>query len=220
MKVQRDPGQEESLAQDYRKAGFGASLPFGRSPAILVIDVAQAYFTPGSPLYHERFTTILEPLSRFLIFAREQALPIIYTSVLYDSLDEAGLFGVKVPALAAFLRSSPLSDLHPELAPHRDEPVVVKYFASGFFGTDLANLLRARAIDTVLITGVSTSGCVRATALDAVQLGFAPFIITDLVSDRDPEVHASNLFDLGQKYAELVTASSVAALLSSGRDRP
>jgi maleamate amidohydrolase len=208
------PPSQNALEEDYQRAGFGSVLPFGSFPALVVIDVCLAYFQPGSPLYHERYSTILDPLAAFLDTLRRNKVPIIYTTVLYDTLSEAGLFGLKVPSLKVFVRSSELSAFHERLRPQANEPVVIKHYASGFFQTELAEILRSYGIDTLLLAGVSTSGCVRATALDALQLGFAPFILTDLVNDRDPQVHHANLFDLGQKYAELISSSEVIAQLT------
>ncbi len=125
-----------------------------------------------------------------------------------------GIFYRKIAALKCFETGQPMADFTPELAPVPGDEVVTKHFPSAFFGTGLAEDLRARGIDTVLITGLSTSGCVRASALDALCHGFVPLVVTDAVGDRDAGVHAANLFDLGAKTAELVSEAQAAAYLA------
>ncbi len=196
---------ERSLDQDYQRAGFGGSLVFGQRPALLVIDVVQAYVVPGSPLYAQGFVDALEPNRRLIAAARSAGVPVVFTGVAYaaDGHD-GGRFFQKVPALQCFVKGSPLGAFAPGIAPRGNDTVVVKQYASAFFGTSLASTLCARGIDTVLVTGFSTSGCVRATALDALQHGFGPFVVREACGDRDPRPHEANLFDLHAKYAEVI----------------
>lgn len=112
------------------------------------------------------------------------------------------------------MRGNPLSEYGEGLEPVEGEVVVVKQYASGFFGTSLASTLISLGVDTLIIAGVSTSGCVRATALDACQHGFVPIVVRDACGDRDPKVHEANLFDLDAKYADVVSEQEVLDYLS------
>jgi nicotinamidase-related amidase len=128
---------------------------------------------------------------------------------------DGGVFYRKVRARACFDRGNPLAEFGEGLAPVPGEVVVTKQYASAFFGTSLASTLTARGVDTLIVTGVSTSGCMRATALDACQHGFIPIVVRDAVGDRDPEVHNSNLFDLDAKYADVVSEVDVMEYLDN-----
>ncbi len=194
------------LDADYDAGGFGGHLNFGKTPALLVVDVVSAYLTPGSPLYDPAFAVALESNERLVAAARDADVPVIFTNVVYRAGGrDGGLFYRKVPALAAFLEGSPMGAFPPTLQPMPDDLIVTKQYASAFFGTSLAATLTSMGIDTLLITGFSTSGCVRATALDALQNGFAPFVVGDACGDRDPRPHEANLFDLAKKYAEVLS---------------
>ena len=202
------------LAADYARAGFGGHLPFGARPAVLIVDVCRAYLDPASPLYAGVEDALAANVT-LAAAARAAGVPVVFTRVRYSAGGaDGGLFYRKVPALAAYLDDNPLGDFDDALRPLPDEVVVTKQYASAFFGTSLAATLTARAIDTLLITGFSTSGCVRATALDALQYGFVPYVVRDACGDRAPEPHAANLFDLQAKYAEVVDLADALALLS------
>ena len=168
------------LDRDYDLGGFGGHLPFGAAPALLVVDVVAAYLTPGSPLHDPAFGVALAANERLVAAARTADVPVIFTNVVYRAGGvDGGLFYKKVPALSAFLEGSPMGAFPDTLQPAAGELVVSKQYASAFFGTSLAATLTSMKIDTLLITGFSTSGCVRATGLDALQHGFAPFIVAD-----------------------------------------
>ncbi len=204
-----------ALDDDYRRAGFAGHLPFGRSPALLIVDVVQAYLDPSSPLYALPFVAALESNVRLADEARAVGIPVVFTSVAYRAGGiDGGLFFRKVPALKAFLPDSPLAAFPPTLQPRDDDVIVVKQYASAFFGTSLAATLTATGIDCLLITGFSTSGCVRATALDALQNGFVPYVVRDACGDRDSGPHEANLFDLQAKYAEVVDETRAIELMS------
>ena len=130
-----------------------------------------------------------------------------------DGVD-GGIFFRKVPALRVFCSGNPLGYYVPALAPRADEPVVTKQYASAFFGTSLASTLRAQGIDCLLLAGMSTSGCVRASAVDAMQNGFIPVVVADACGDRHPSPHEANLFDLAAKYADVRTLAQVRAELA------
>lgn len=193
------------LHEDYERAGFGGTLPFGRKPAVLVVDLVQAYLVPGSPLYAPTFQSAVEPNRRLIESARAMGHPVVFTGVVYapDGRD-GGVFFRKVPALRCFVKGSPLGAFAEGVTPQDGDIVLFKQYASAFFGTSLASTLVALGVDTVLVTGFSTSGCVRATTLDAMQHGFTPFVVREACADRDLAPHAANLFDLQAKYAEVV----------------
>lgn len=201
------------LDKDYDEAGFGGRLGFGEKPALVLVDFIMAYYEPDAPLYAgvEQETEVAAGL---LDAARKAGIPVIFTKVEYEAGDdEAALFLRKVKPLNDLVAGGPLSQIHPSLTPQEGEQVLTKKFASAFFGTSLADVLRERGCDTLLITGLTTSGCVRATALDTLQNGFVPVVVEDACGDRDPAVQAANLFDLGAKYADIVKAGEVMTYL-------
>jgi maleamate amidohydrolase len=192
-----------NLSANYAGA-FDGHLPFGKRPALIIIDVVMAYFEKDSPLY-AGVEDALASNERLLDAARAARIPIIFTNVVFQAGGvDGGLFYRKVPALKCFDAGSPLGAFPPTLQPLAGELVISKQYASAFFGTSLASTLTALGVDTLLLTGLSTSGCVRATALDALQHGFAPFVVRDACGDRHSAPHEANLFDLQAKYAEVI----------------
>ena len=209
--------QADDLGSDYSAAGFGGTLEPGRRPALLLIDFARAYLDPASPLY-AGVEAARDSAARLHIAARAAGIPIIFTRVEYSADGhEGGVFFKKIAALKAFVTGNPMADFTPELAPLPDDEIITKHYPSAFFGTDLAASLHARNIDTILITGLSTSGCVRASAVDAICHGFIPLVVVDAVGDRDAKVQAANLFDIGAKTAELVSEAQSLGYLASFR---
>lgn len=209
----------ESLEQNYARGGFRARLVPGSRPALLVVDFVRAYLVPDSPLYGgEGCASARRGALRLLAAARSAGIPVLHTNVGYEPGGrDGGVFFRKVPALACFERGR-----HPELAafaeglePATGETIITKQYASAFFGTSLASTLTALGCDTVLIAGVSTSGCIRATAVDCCQHGFIPWVVREAVGDRAQEPHDANLFDLQAKYAEVVGLSEVEAYLAT-----
>jgi maleamate amidohydrolase len=194
---------------------FGAELGWGSRPALLVIDMMRAYFTPGSP-FDLGSRAAADGCAALLAAARSAGLLVVHTRVRYAAgLADGGLFVRKVPGLALLAEGAgELGEFVPGLEPRPGEPVVVKQYASAFFGTSLAATLTAAGIDTAVVAGVSTSGCVRASATDAMQHGFRPIVVADACGDRTPAVHDANLFDLGAKYADVTTVAAVVARLS------
>lgn len=204
------------LLEDYNRGGFGGALQPGKKPALLLVDVVVAYLTPGQPLYSPRFETALASCERLTDAARAAGVPVIFTNVVYRAGGkDGGLFYQKVPALEAFLEGSPLGAFPDTLQPRADEVVVTKQYASAFFGTSLAATLTSMGVDTLFITGFSTSGCVRASALDALQNGFVPLVVADACGERDERPHQANLFDLSKKYAEVITKNQAIALMGN-----
>lgn len=194
----------DDLSANYAGA-FDGHLPFGKRPALLIVDYVMAYLDPASPLY-AGVEDALSSTERLLAAARTAGVPVIFTNVVYEPGGaNGGLFYRKIPALRVFDNGSPLGAFPPGLQPRSDETVISKQYASAFFGTPLASLLADKGVDTLLIAGLSTSGCVRASALDALQSGFAPFVVRDACGDRHPGPHEANLFDLQAKYAEVIS---------------
>ena len=207
----------ETLQDNYARGGFGQSMPWGRRPALLVIDFVRAYLVPGSPLYAgvEQARADCDTLLRA---ARKVGIPVLHTRVEFQPGGrDGGVFFRKLPALACFEAGR-----HPELAafaeglePVVGETVITKQYASAFFGTSLASTLTALGVDTLLIAGLSTSGCVRASAVDACQHGFVPVVVREAVGDRAPGPHEANLFDLQAKYAEVAPLATVLQYLGA-----
>ncbi|WP_127506501.1 isochorismatase family protein [Actinoplanes solisilvae] len=194
------------LDADYARAGFARRLGWGKNPAVLLVDPALAYTSPDSPLFLKSGQAAAEAMASIAAVARAQTVPVVWTSVRYadSSCHEAPLFAAKVPALAVFATGSPFAGFAPPLAPADGELVVVKHYASAFAGTSLAAWLSSHGVDTLVIGGYSTSGCVRASALDALQNGFRPMVVREACADREGGPHESNLFDLDAKYADVI----------------
>lgn len=207
---------DSKLEADYAQAGFGGALGFGTSPALLIIDMCMAYLDPAAPLY-AGVEAEAQNIGRLLAGFRSADRPVIHTRVEYvPGGADGGLFYKKIAALSCFDKGNPLGDPPRELMPLEGEVVVTKQYASAYFGTSLASTLSALACDSVVITGVSTSGCVRASALDTIQNGFIPLVVEDACGDRDESVHKANLFDLSAKYADLVSTDQILEKLQSG----
>ena len=204
----------DDLIANYSGA-FDGRLAFGKHPALIVVDMVDAYLVPGSPLY-AGIETALESAIRLTAAVRARDCPVIFTNVEYTPGGADGVvFYRKVPALKCFDRGNPLGAFPVRLAPRDTDLVITKRYASAFFGTHLAATLTALGVDTLLICGTSTSGCVRATALDASQHGFIPFVVRDACGDRHPAPHEANLFDLQAKYAEVVDEAQALQLLNA-----
>lgn len=196
-------------------AGFGGRLSPGKRPALVMVDFVRAYFEPGAELYMG-LDSCLHSAARVLEAARRAGILIVHTRVSFSAGGvDGGHFFRKVGALEHFVGDTPLGQFMPEVMPLGAEVTIVKQYASAFFGTTLASTLSACAIDTVIITGVSTSGCIRATAVDAIQHGFIPLVPREAVGDRDDGPHEANLFDLQAKYAEVMTEKSILEYLGS-----
>jgi nicotinamidase-related amidase len=198
--------------------GYGGTLAPGVRPALLVIDFVKAYTQSDSPLYAgPTVEDARRGTEELLSLARSARIPVLHTNLAYeDGGRDGGVFFRKVPALKVFERSarSPLAEFAPGVSPERGETVITKQYASAFFSTTLAATLTALRVDTLLIAGMSTSGCVRATAVDCVQHGFIPLVVRDAVGDRAAGPHEANLFDLQTKYAEVVTLERVRTYLA------
>ncbi len=197
-----------SLDKNYSKA-YGHSLTPGANPALILVDLVQAYFDPECELFAD-VDEALQSALRILETARERGIFIIYTNVIYqgDGLD-GGRFYEKALPLKHFCKGSPMSNWASGIKPRDNELVVSKQYPSAFFGTSLASTLTAKGIDTLIITGLTTSGCIRASCVDAMSNGFIPIVAADACGDRHESPHDANLFDMQAKYAEVWSESEV-----------
>lgn len=203
------------LDRDYAAAGFARRLGWGTRPAVLLVDPALAYTYRESPLYLKSGEAAASAMSVVAGAARERGIPVVWTRVRYadESCPEAPLFAAKVPSLKVFADGNPLGGFAPPLSPAAGELVVVKHYASAFAGTSLAAWLTSHGIDTLVIGGFSTSGCVRASALDALQHGFRPIVVRQACADREGGPHEHNLFDLDAKYADVIALDEALSAL-------
>jgi maleamate amidohydrolase len=184
---------------------FSGRLGWGPRPAVLVVDLVRAYTEPDGPFALPCPERAVGATSSLVTAARTTGYPVVWTTVRYAAgLADGGLFALKVPALACFAEDAPGGWGELVLEPQPAEPVVVKQYASAFSGTSLAATLHTLGVDTVVVAGVSTSGCVRATAMDALNAGFRPQVVRDACADRSEELHLSNLADLDAKYADVI----------------
>jgi maleamate amidohydrolase len=193
----------------YRKQTFGQKTGFGRKPVLLVVDFVNGFTDPevfGGGNIAEAVTATV-PL---LDFFRARSLPVAFTRIVYaDDGSDCGIWCEKVPRLRELTEASHGSQVVDALAPRPGELVIRKTQASAFFGTHLAGVLLAKGVDTIVLVGCTTSGCVRATAIDAMSSNFRLVVASDCVGDRALGPHEANLFDIGQKYGDLSTASEI-----------
>jgi maleamate amidohydrolase len=195
-------------------AAFTGRVGWGSRPAVVVIDLVRAYTDPAGPFGLPDSGPAVAATAELVAAARAGGHPVAWTVVRYaPDLADGGLFVRKVPALAAFAEGAPGGWGELTLEPAPGEPIVVKQYASAFFGTSLASTLHGAGVDTVVLTGVSTSGCVRATAMDALNSGFRPQVVRDACADRTPALHENNLADVDAKYADVVDLAEALAHL-------
>lgn len=186
------------------KSGFGGMLAVGQRPALLVVDFQRGFTEPAlSPLADDCSVAIMA--TNQLISAIRPHGPVVFTICSFaPDLRDAGLWSRKCPTLATLQRGSPTCEIDHRLKIGKDDLVLEKTQASAFFGTPLAGILAAMRIDTVFVAGCTTSGCIRASVVDALAHGFAPFVVEEACTDRSAQQHASNLIDLRDKYAEVI----------------
>lgn len=185
---------------------FTARLGFGRSPVLIVIDMVVAYTDPNSPLYAgDQVLDTVSSIVRLVDGARAATVPIVYTGMdVVANGSTSGIFHRKVPTIEVF-RDPTYGRFVPELDPRDDETVIMKQYPSAFCGTPLASMLCADGTDSVVMCGVSTSGCIRATATDVMQHGFVPIVVREAVGDRHRDPHEANLFDIDAKIGDVVS---------------
>jgi len=193
---------------------FDGRVGFGRRAAVVVVDFVKAYTTPGSDLYAPEVCGAVQATVPLLEAARTAGAPVVFTRVLYHPAGlDGGVFARKVPVLRTFVEANPLTEIVDELTVEESDLVLTKQYASCFFGTSLASTLTAAGVDTLIVVGCSTSGCVRATAVDGCQYGFRVVVPRECVADRAPEPHQANLFDIDSKYGDVLSCEEVMAWL-------
>jgi nicotinamidase-related amidase len=190
----------------FRERGFGQRIGFGQRPALIVIDFIKAFTDPDMMLGADVDAEIAA--TRPLVdVAHERGIPVIYTGVAYEDpqFRDAGIWRLKQKGTETLRAGTDAITLDPRLEFRPGDAMIYKKYASSFFGTDLAARLVSAGVDTLVITGCTTSGCVRATAVDAVQTGLRPMVVREAVGDRSAAAHAQSLFDLDAKYADVVS---------------
>lgn len=192
----------------FRERGFGLKIGFGRRPALIIVDIIQAFTDPGMPL-GSNLDAEIGATNQLIDACREADVPLFFTTTAYDdaSLKDGGIWVLKQKGAATLRSGTAAVELDPRLHYQPRDAILVKKYASCFFGTDLLSRLVANGCDTLLIAGCTTSGCVRGTAVDAVQNGFRPIIVAEAVGDRSAAAHKQSLFDLQAKYCDVVALS-------------
>jgi nicotinamidase-related amidase len=206
----------------FRQRGFGIKIGFGERPALMIIDMVKGFTDPSMPL-GAKLDDELEAQKPLVAVAHERNIPVIFTTVTYDEPDiqDAGIWALKQKGARTLTAGSEAVKVDPRLDKRPADLLLVKKYASCFFGTDLVPRLNARRIDTLILTGCTTSGCVRATAVDAVQNGFRPMVVREAVGDRSVAAHEQSLFDLNAKYADVVSLDETLQYLKTvGHNRP
>lgn len=208
----------EDLDLNYARA-FGGRLGYGKRPALILIDLVAAYFSRECDLWADCDDALASAI-RLRDAARSTGVPVIYTNVIYHpkALD-GGRFYQKSRPLRYFLKGSRWAEWAPGLEPGDDELVISKQYASAFFGTSLSSTLTTWGVDTAMLAGVSTSGCVRATCVDANSHGFIPIVVRDACGDRHPAPHEANLFDMDAKYGDVVGEAEALDYIATIGDR-
>ena len=195
----------------YERQGFGARLGFGRAPALLVIDFINA-FNDAALFGGGNIQSAIDHTVGLLALARDHAIPVVFTTNVYAADgSEDGAFTMKVPGLRSIHPGGHSAQVVDALAPRAGERLIEKRYASGFFSTDLSAWLAHRGVDTAIVTGCTTSGCVRATVVDAVSYGFRPIVPRECVGDRALAPHDASLFDMDQQYADVMVLDEVCA---------
>lgn len=202
-------------ASDNYKGVWGNRIGFGVRPALLVIDFMQGYTTEGAPLYAPGVVSAVAETVELLDTARRTGIPVVHTNIRYHPghFADGGMWVRKAPVMKDMVEGNPLAAFCPEVVPRAEEVVISKQYASAFFGTSLAPMLHAMGVDTVVLTGCSTSGCIRASAVDAVQHGFRTIVVRECVGDRHDGPHEANLFDIDSKYGDVLSKQEVLARL-------
>jgi len=200
----------------FKKRGFGHNLGFGEKPALCVIDMMRAFTDPVLPFGMNQEREI-KKINQLLSIVHARMIPVFFSVVRYEeeNLADAGWWFLKQTGLITLKAGTAETEIDPRIQLGPRDSIIKKKFASVFFGTDIISRLNYLRIDTLIITGGTTSGCVRATAVDAIQYGLRPIVVYDAVSDRASSAHIQSLFDLQMKYADCVNTKNVIRYLKS-----
>jgi maleamate amidohydrolase len=207
----------ELLAEDFRRRGLGGKVGFGTTPALVAVDFSNAFTDPSSAMGGD-FSAEIDATRQLVEAGRERGMPTIYSVPRFAAnLRDAGAFSAKIPGCEILAGETHSTQLDERLADDEDGVVLYKRYPSVFCGTDLASILVTHGVDTVIITGITTSGCVRATAVDACSLGFKAIVVREAVADRAELPHIATLFDLEMKYADVVSMDEAVSYLQGAR---
>lgn len=205
----------ERLREEFTAKGLGGKVGFGEHPAIVVVDFVNGFTDDHSPLGADLDAEI-EATNQLLAAGRDAEIPIIFSTVAYDAeLQDAGVWIRKIPSNHLLVEGSELVEVDKRLGQREGEMTLVKKYASCFFGTDLAARLISRSVDTVIVVGCTTSGCVRASVVDACSFGFRAIVVEEAVGDRAELPHAASLFDIDAKYGDVVSLAEAVAYLGT-----
>ena len=209
-----DPSQQSTWNM-YRERGIGRRGGKGSRPALLIVDVTNGFTDPDAPLGSD-LSAEIAAIAQLLEAARSRGAPVCYSTNLLAPDDPGGArFLAKVPAIDSLRPGTRAVEVDSRIAPQPGEVVVEKTVPSAFFGTGLGETLRAQGVDTVIVTGCSTSGCVRASVIDAFSLNLHIAIVEEGCFDRAEASHAINLADMHAKYADVLPAAEVLAFIES-----
>jgi nicotinamidase-related amidase len=211
-----DPRSKQSDEEFFKSRGFGLRIGFGERPALIVIDMLKAFTNP-SMMLGANLDNEIEAIKPLLKAAHERKIPVIFSTVIYEDADlkDAGIWALKQKGVVTLKKGTAGVEVDDRLDFGKSDTLLVKKYASCFFGTDLTSRLMAHNVDTLIITGCTTSGCVRATAVDACQTGFRPVVVREAVGDRSVAAHEQSLFDLNAKYADVVGLEEALQYLQS-----
>jgi maleamate amidohydrolase len=200
----------------FEERGFGKLIGFGMKPGLIVVDMIKGFTNPSMPMGSD-LTEQIRNVNKLLKTLHQMELPVFFTTIAYDddSLADSGIWYQKMEGLKTLKTGTDAVNVDERLDFRYGDGLIVKKYASAFFGTDLIARLNANHIDTVIIVGCTTCGCVRATAVDALQLGYRPIVVEDAVGDRSVASHEQSLFDLRQKYADVLNTDEVVTAVST-----
>lgn len=200
----------------FAERGFGMKMGFGERPALLVIDLINA-FTDQSTMLGSNLDTQVAEANRLIDAAHGRSVPVLFSTVIYEQADlgDSGIWSMKHKGTRLLRAGSDMVKLDSRMHFDHGDAMIVKKYASCFFGTDLVPRLLSHRVDTLIIAGCSTSGCVRATAVDACQYGFRPVVVREAVGDRSPAAHEQSLFDLHSRYADVCGIDEVLGYLNA-----
>lgn len=206
---------DEQTHAVYERARLGQNVQTGQRPAMLVVDFSCGFTDPECAMGSD-LSTEVQATKRLLDAARAMELPVIFTTIGYEpNLKDGSLWLQKAPALAELQIGGRWVEVDPRLEPREEETVILKKGASAFFGTNLTSILISQGVDTVILCGATTSGCIRATAIDLLQYGFPTLVPHECVGDRAQAPHEANLFDINAKYADVVSIEEALAYIEA-----
>jgi nicotinamidase-related amidase len=206
---------DQEAQEVYARARLGESVTLGSRPAVLVVDFSCGFTDPESTLGSD-MSDAVEATRRVLHAARAKGLPVVFTTIGYEpSLKDGGLWLQKIPSLGDLQIGGRWVEIDPRLGAREDETIVLKKGASAFFGTNLPAILISQGVDSVVLCGATTSGCIRATAIDLLQYGYPAIVPRECVADRAQAPHEANLFDINAKYADVVSVDDALEYLES-----